>query len=187
MTKFKKRFFLLIIGEVTILLIFGLALYKFQKNITKKVNQASTYKKELARRIDTMTRVHNLELESEEARPYSARLEKFLPTDSDMVGLEGIFHDLAQKNSISLSFRFGLVNKGNDKLPPSYSFNLVLSGTSENILKWFQDFYHLPYSFHLEQIEIRQDYSASNSSNNHYTAKVLGRIYYRPSATSLPN
>ncbi len=179
MLSFRKKILLLLIGGIGMVIISLGLLYYFQAQITKKVNLIVQYKKQLAARATIIDRLRLLNKESKEAQPYFDKLKQSLPSDTEMVGLEGTLRDLAKKNNLTLSFRFGLANSPQDEEPASYTFNLVLTGRETDIINWLDDFQKLPYSIRLEQIEFNLTDSNQRGKNLRYTVKIIGRIYLR--------
>jgi len=57
--------------------------------------------------------------------------------------------------------------------PKNYSFNLILTGEKNNILKWMDGLQKLNYTIRIDQIELTQ------TSSQGYSAKILGRVYLR--------
>jgi len=84
-----------------------------------------------------------------------------------------ILKNLADQNDLNLSFRFGLLNEKTEQEPKNYSFNLILSGEKNNILKWLDEFQALNYVIRIDQIELTQ------TGPEGYNAKILGRVYLR--------
>jgi len=179
MDNFKKKLTLLLIIGLGIIAISLGFLYYFQHNISRKVALISTYKIQTEARSTILDRIRILDRESKEAQPYLEKLTKSLPSETEMVRLEGVLKDLARENNVSLSFRFGLSNQGQNGEPNSYAFNLVLTGKEKDILKWIDRFQNLAYSIRLEQIEFSQVSPGATGNNTDYTVKILGRIYLR--------
>jgi len=179
MLSFRKKLILLLASGLGVIIISLALLYYFQQSIDKKVNLIADYKKQLSARATILDRIRLLNQENTEAQPYLSKLKKSLPSETEMVGLESVLQDLAKKNNLVLSFRFGLANKPQGKEPSSYSFNLVLTGKEIDILNWLNDFQNLSYSVRLEQIEFRQMNPGATGKNTSYTVKILGRIYLR--------
>lgn len=177
MIDFKKRLIVILIISFVIILVSGGLFYYFRSAIVKKVEKIDTYKKELAARDNILNKIHELEQEQFFALSYTNQLKTALPTESEMVGLEGVLQSLANQNNLDLSFRFGLLNEAKDQEPQSYSFNLVLSGEQKSILQWLEGFQSLSYSTRLEQIELTQ--TKVDGSNLFYNVKILGRVYLR--------
>lgn len=163
--------------SLVIISISGGLLYYFRADIMKRVEKINAHKKELTARDDILNRIHQLEQEETLSSAYLDQLKNALPTESEMVRFEEILQNLASKNNLNLSFRFGLLNEAKDLEPKSYSFNLVLSGTKASILKWLEEFKNLIYRTRLEQIELTQTKTEGN--NVFYDVKILGRVYIR--------
>lgn len=176
MDDFKKRLIFISILLLVVILISGGLFYYFHQDIIKKTKQIDSSKKELASRSTILNRIYLLQREYEASVPYLEKLKNALPTETEIVNLEESLKNLAEQNNLDLSFRFGLLNEGSEQEPKNYSFNLVLSGKSDNILKWFDGFQKLTYSLRLEQIEL---ISSDSQEDKLYRVKILGRIYLR--------
>ncbi len=174
----KKLILLLVIGLGIVVTSLGF-LYYFQRNINQKVALISAYKTQAEARSTILDRIRILDQESKDSQPYLEKLTKSLPSETEMVSLEGTLNDLARKNNMNLSFRFGLSNQGQNGEPNSYAFNLVLTGKEKDILNWIDQFQSLAYSIRLEQIEFIQVNPGATGNNTDYTVKILGRIYLR--------
>lgn len=177
MIDFKKRLTESLVISLAILLILGGLFYYFRADILKRVEKIENYQKELAARGDILNKIYELEKEQSLSLAYLDQLEKALPTESEMVKLEQVLQDLARKNNLNISFRFGVLNEATDQEPQSYSFNLVLSGGKTSVLNWLEEFQNLNYLTRLEQIEFTQNRDEDN--NVFFDVKILGRIYLR--------
>lgn len=177
MDDFKKRLILIICISLSIILILGGLFYYFRQDIIKRVDKINSYRKELSSRTDILNRIQLLEQEYTKSLTYFEKLKKALPTETEMVDLEGVLKDLAGQNNLDLSFRFGLLNTATEQEPKSYSFNLILSGEKDNILKWLDGFQKLDYIVRLDQIELTQ--TSSEKGKVSYDVKILGRVYLR--------
>jgi len=177
MIDFKKRLTESLVISLAILLILGGLFYYFRADILKRVEKIENYQKELAARCDILNKIYELEKEQSLSLAYLDQLEKALPTESEMVKLEQVLQDLARKNNLNISFRFGVLNEATDQEPQSYSFNLVLSGGKTSVLNWLEEFQNLNYLIRLEQIEFTQNRDEDN--NVFFDVKILGRIYLR--------
>jgi len=173
MEDFKKRLILTISISLSIILVLGGLFYYFYNDILKKVIKINTYRQELASRVSILDRIYVLEQEYTKSLPYFIELEKALPTETEMVNLEEVLQDLAGQNDLNLSFRFGLLNEATEQEPKNYSFNLILTGEKNNILKWMDGLQKLNYTIRIDQIELTQ------TSSQGYSAKILGRVYLR--------
>lgn len=177
MSDFKKSLIrILVVSLIFILALSGL-FYFFYSKIVKRVAQIQSHKKELVQRGDTLNTIYELEREESLSLAYLSQLQKTLPTESELVVFEKVLQNLANQNNLNLSFRFGLLNEAKDSEPKNYSFNLILSGNKASILKWLTEFKNLAYRTRLEQIELTQSQSKTESS--YYDIKILGRVYVR--------
>jgi Tfp pilus assembly protein PilO len=191
MEGFRKRFVILLITSFSLFLIFGFLFIYFLKDINKTVKQADTYKTEIEQRASILDRIQTLDRESQEASVYTNVLQTALPSETEAIYLESQLKNIASNYNLSLSFRFGNLNPAQEGEPKSYSFNLVVSGKESGLINWLDDFQKLPYSFHLEQIEVVQISPASSqttivrgrqqttTSEASYNIKILGKIYLR--------
>ena len=173
MNDFKKRLILILSISLSIILILGGLFYYFYSDISKRVVKINSYRKEVASRATILNRIYLLEGESAKSLGYFEKLKDALPTETEMVGLEEVLKDLAGQNDLNLSFRFGLLNEATEQEPKNYSFNLVLSGGKDNILKWLDGFQSLDYVIRVDQIELTQ------TGSQEYNTKILGRVYLR--------
>ncbi|MFA5386719.1 MAG: type 4a pilus biogenesis protein PilO [Candidatus Paceibacterota bacterium] len=177
MVDFKKRLTTSLLISLGIILILGGVFYYFRADILKRVEKIEIYQKELAARSNILNKIYELEKEQSLSLAYVDQLKKALPLESEMVRLEQILQDLAKKNNLNISFRFGILNEATDQEPQSYSFNLILSGNKTSILNWLEEFQSLNYIIRLEQIEFTQTNKEEN--NIIYDVKILGRAYLR--------
>ncbi|MDD5760797.1 MAG: type 4a pilus biogenesis protein PilO [Candidatus Pacebacteria bacterium] len=177
MADFKKRLTTALLIFFAFVLILGGLFYYFRADILKRVENTENYRKELAARNDILSKIYELEEGQHLASAYINQLKQALPTESEMVRLEQVLQDLARKNNLSLSFRFGVLNEATDQESQSYSFNLILSGGKTSILNWLEEFQNLNYIIRLEQIEFTQTQREEN--NIIYDVKILGRAYLR--------
>ncbi len=173
MEDFKKRLILTISISLSIILVLGGLFYYFHNDILKKVTKINSYRQELASRVSILDRIYVLEQEHTKSLSYFAKLEEALPTETEMVNLEEVLQNLAGQNDLNLSFRFGLLNEATEQEPKNYSFNLILTGEKDNILKWMDSLQKLNYTIRVDQIELTQ------TSSQKYSAKILGRVYLR--------
>ena len=135
MGDFKKRLILILSVSLSIILVLGGLFYYFHNDISKRVIKINSYRQELASRVSILNRIYVLEQEYTKSLPYFEKLAEALPTETEMVNLEEILKDLAGQNDLNLSFRFGLLNEATEQEPKNYSFNLILTGEKNNILK----------------------------------------------------
>lgn len=180
MEGFRKKLILLLIISLSLFLVSGLLLLFSMRDINKKVEEANNYQQELTRRGAILDRIQSLERETQKADLYSNSLNNALPSETEVIALESKLKNLASiYNLNNLSFRFGTLNSPQDNEPKSYSFNLIVDGQAEALINWLAAFQKLPYSFHLEQIEITQTSPSSSHTVATYNIKILGRIYLR--------
>jgi len=173
MNDFKKRLILILSISLPIILVLGGLFYYFYSDISKRVVEINSYRQEIASRTTILNRIYLLEGEYTKSLVYFEKLKDALPIETEMVSLEKVLKDLAGQNDLNLSFRFGLLNEATEQEPRNYSFNLVLSGEKDNILKWLDGFQSLDYTIRVDQIELTQiDFQG-------YSTKILGRIYLR--------
>ena len=177
MGDFKKRLILILSIALSIILITGGLFYYFYHDISERVVKVNSFRKELAARATILNRIHLLEQEYTKSLTYFEKLKDILPTETEMVGLEEILKNLADQNDLNLSFRFGTLNPEKEQEPKNYSFNLVLTGEKNGILKWLDGFQKLNYTIYLDQIELTQTGLEKNKS--YYDVKILGRVYLR--------
>ena len=173
MDGFKKRLILIISISLSIILILGGLFYYFYNDILKRVVKINSYRQEVVSRATILNRIQLLENEYTKSLAYFQKLREALPTETEMVGIEEILKNLADQNDLNLSFRFGLLNEKTEQEPKNYSFNLILSGKKNNILKWLDGFQALNYVIRIDQIELTQ------TGPEGYNAKILGRVYLR--------
>ncbi|MDD3488251.1 MAG: hypothetical protein PHH35_02800 [Candidatus Pacebacteria bacterium] len=174
MDDFKKRLINLSVVSFIIILILGSLFFYFRVDIIKRVTKINEVKKELVARDEILNRIHELEQEEVLSLVYLNQLRNALPTESEMVHFEEVLQDLANKNNLILSFRFGSLNEAKGSEPKSYNFNLILSGSVFSISKWLTELKNLVYQTQLEQIELTQTTIEGN-----YDVKILGRVYLR--------
>jgi len=173
MNNFKKRLILILSISLSTILILGGLFYYFYSDISKRVVKINSYRQEVASRATIFNRIYLLEGEYTKSLVYSEKLKDALPTETEMVSLEEVLKNLAGQNDLNLSFRFGLLNEATEQEPKNYSFNLVLSGGKDGILKWLDGFQLLGYVIRVNQIELTQ------TSSEEYSTKILGRVYLR--------
>jgi len=180
MEGFRKKLMVLLIISLSLFLVAGFLLLFSMRDINKKVEEANNYQQELSRRGAILDRIQSLERETQQADLYANSLNQALPTESEVITLESKLKNLASLYNVSnLSFRFGTLNALQDNESKSYSFNLIIDGQADALINWLAAFQRLPYSFHLEQIEITQTSSSSSHAAAVYNIKILGRIYLR--------
>jgi len=180
MEGFRKKLLLLLIISLSLFLVAGLLLLFSMRDINKKVEEANNYQQELIRRGAILDRIQSLERETQKADLYSDSLNNALPSETEVISLESKLKNLASiYNLNNLSFRFGTLNSPQDNEPKSYSFNLIIDGKLSSLLNWLDAFQKLPYSFHLEQIEITQTSPLGSQTVAAYNIKILGRVYLR--------
>ena len=177
MGNFKKRLILILSISLSIILALGMLFYYFCNDISKSVVQISAYKQKVFSRTTILNRIQSLEQEYVKSLPYFEKLKENLPTETEMVSLEEILQNLADQNNLDLSFRFGLLNETIEQEPKNYSFNLILSGEKDGILKWLDGLQKLSYTIRIDQIELTQ--TSSKADRSYYSVKILGRIYLR--------
>jgi len=173
MGDFKKRLILILSISLSIILVLGGLFYYFRNDILKRATKINSYRQELASRVSILDRIYVLEQEYTKSLPYFVKLTEALPTETEMVNLEEVLKSLAGQNDLDLSFRFGLLNEATEQEPKNYSFNLILTGEKDNILKWMDGLQKLNYTIRVDQIELTQ------TSSQGYSAKILGRVYLR--------
>ena len=177
MGDFKKRLILILSISLSIILVLGGLFYYFYNDISKRVIKINSYRQELVSRASILNRIYVLEQEYKKSLPYFAKLTEALPTETEMVNLEEVLKNLANQNDLDLSFRFGLLNEATEQEPKNYSFNLILTGEKDNILKWMDGLQKLNYTIRVDQIELSQ--TSSGESKSYYSVKILGRVYLR--------
>ena len=173
MDNFKKRLTLILSISLSIILVLGGLFYYFYSDISKRVVKINSYRQEVASRATILNRIYLLEGEHTKSLIYFEKLKDALPTETEMVSLEEVLKNLAGQNDLNLSFRFGLLNEETEQEPKNYSFNLILSGEKNNILKWLDGFQSLDYVIRIDQIELTQ------TGSQGYNTKILGRVYLR--------
>jgi Tfp pilus assembly protein PilO len=173
MDDFKKKLILILSISLSIILVLGGLFYYFYNDISKRVIKINAYRQELASRASILNRIYVLEQEYKRSLPYFEKLTEALPTETEMVNLEEVLKNLAGQNDLDLSFRFGLLNEATEQEPKNYSFNLILTGEKNNILKWMDGLQKLNYTIRVDQIELSQ------TSSQEYSTKILGRVYLR--------
>jgi Tfp pilus assembly protein PilO len=180
MEGFRKKLIFLLIISLSLFLVSGLLLLFSIRDINKKVKEANNYQQELTRQGAILDRIQSLERETQKANLYLDSLNNALPNETEVIALESKLKNLASLYNLNnLSFRFGTLNSPQDNEPKSYSFNLIVDGQVDALLNWLDAFQKLPYSFHLEQIEITQTSPLSSQTVAAYNIKILGRIYLR--------
>jgi len=180
MEGFRNKIIVLLIISLSLFLASGLLLIFFMRDINKKVEEANNYQNELMRQGAILDRIQSLERETQKADLYSSSLNNALPSESEVITLESKLKNLASLYNVSnLSFRFGTLNSPQGNEPKSYSFNLIIDGQVDALINWLTAFQRLPYSFHLEQIEITQTSPSTSHATAIYNIKILGRIYLR--------
>jgi len=177
MGDFKKRLILILSISLSIILVLGGLFYYFHNDILKRVKEVNSYRKELASRASILNRIYVLEQEHTKSLPYFEKLTKALPTETEMVNLEEVLKNLAGQNDLNLSFRFGLLNEATEQEPKNYSFNLILTGEKNNVLKWMDSLQKLTYTIRVDQIELSQ--TSFSEGKSYYSVKILGRVYLR--------
>lgn len=177
MGDFKKRLILILSISLSIILVLGVLFYYFYNDISKKVVQINAYRQEVVSRATILDRIQLLEQEYTKSLPYFEKLKEALPTETEMVSLEEVLQNLADQNNLDLSFRFGLLNEVTEQEPKNYSFNLILSGEKDSVLKWMDSLQQLNYTIRIDQIELSQ--TSSSEGESYYSVKILGRVYLR--------
>ncbi len=177
MGDFKKRLILILSISLSIILVLGGLFYYFHNDILKRVTKINSYRQELASRASILNRIYVLEQEHTKSLPYFGKLTEALPIETEMVNLEEVLKNLASQNDLNLSFRFGLLNEATEQEPKNYSFNLILTGEKDNVLKWMDGLQKLNYTIRVDQIELSQ--TSSGGGKFYYSVKILGRVYLR--------
>lgn len=177
MKDFKKNLIILISVFLFVVAGLGLLFYYFRNDIAQSVVSINTYRQELAARAMILDSIQSLEQQFAASQQYAKRLEAALPTEAEMVSLEEVLQNLSQQDDLDLSFRFGVLNEKTDQEPKSYSFNLVLKGKIDGILRWMEGLQELDYIIRLEQIEWNQ--VGIIGGDSYYNVKILGRVYIR--------
>jgi len=180
MEGFRKKLILLLAISLSLFLVSGLLLFFSMRDINKKVEEANNYQQELVRRGAILDRIQSLERENQQADLYATSLNNALPSETEVIVFENKLKNLTSLYNLNnLSFRFGTLNAPQDNEPKSYSFNLIIDGQADALINWLAAFQKLPYSFHLEQIEITQTSSSGSRAVATYNIKILGKIYLR--------
>lgn len=180
MEGFRKKLVFLIVMSLSLFLVSGFLLFYFIKDINKKVEEANISQQEILKKSNLLDKIQKLERESRQAEPYLPLLYQALPTESEVITLEGKLKNLASLYHLNtLSFRFGTLQEAQDNEPKSYSFNLLIEGTTDALMNWLGAFDQLPYTFRLEQIEMTQNAPSTGRSLAVYKIQILGRIYLR--------
>jgi Tfp pilus assembly protein PilO len=180
MEGFRKKLVFLIVMSLGLFLVSGFLLFYFIKDINTKVEKANISQQEILQKSELLDKVQKLERESHQAEPYFPLLYQALPTESEVITLEGKLKNLASiYNLNTFSFRFGTLQEAQDNEPKSYSFNLLIEGTADALMNWLEAFDKLPYTFRLEQIEMTQNVPSVGHNPAIYKIQILGRIYLR--------
>ncbi|MGC8651360.1 MAG: type 4a pilus biogenesis protein PilO [Minisyncoccia bacterium] len=180
MEGFRKKLVFLIVMSLSLFLVAGFLLFYFMKDIGKKVEETNVAQQEILQKSELLDKIQKLEKESQEAEPYFNLLYQALPTEQEVISLEGKLKNLASiYNLNNLSFRFGTLQEVQNNEPKSYSFNLLIEGKADSLMNWLTTFDRLPYTFRLEQIEMTQSSPLSGRNPAVYKIQILGRIYLR--------
>jgi len=191
MENFRKKLAIFLFTNLFLFLVFGGFYIYFLKDISKSAKATVVFKEELASRSAILERIRALEMEYQASQPYFEKIKKSLPNETEVIALEGYLKEISRKRGVDLSFRFGSLNSPTpDEPTKSYSFNINLSGSIDDLINWFDDFEETSFTARFEQIELSQTSPGGQrvlegvkkrvvKINPVYNVKILGRIYLR--------
>lgn len=156
---------LLAAGLSTLLIFIG-------RNISKKTNQILTIRQELKSRLNAIQSLANLRQQSEQARANFNALQTLLPTKDDLVNIPKEFNELAKTNKIELGFSFGNETATTDSEPGFTAFNLTLSGSYDNLVKFLKALEKNRFSISFDSLDVTQD-----PQNQRFSALISGKIF----------
>ena len=160
-------------GLLIVLIIAGLIYFNWQIKLTLKEIQAD--KTDLANRQLMLKAIQKLEEDYKKAEKDLAWLRTILPTSDHLIDLLAKMKESARANHIDQGLNFTIENQAEGKKPKSYSFVLVLNGTSNNLISYFTEIDKLPYLIQFDQIELNK----SDGQANAYRLNIMGRVYIR--------
>ncbi|MGB9763322.1 MAG: hypothetical protein ACPLW7_04960 [Minisyncoccia bacterium] len=180
MENYRRKITTLILTTVLIVVLLLVLIIYLMRDIKQKVKLINQYQLEIQNRNLLLERIDILERESRAAKPYEDLIKKALPSEAEVFNFESLVKSLPSAQNLNISFRFGNLNQTNDNQFKNYSFNLIVSGDLNSLLKWFEEMYRLPYAFNFSQIEITKNSVGQNKVNvPQYKVQILGNIYIR--------
>ncbi len=160
---------LLIYGGLALVFLISSIFFILQTNsLSKKINEIKIQTLSTQQALDVFSILTN---EQQQAQKYLERLTKIFPNKDSLINLATIIRDKSLTYNLSENFSFGSEFQGEEI--KDVGFNLALSGSLDNFLKFLQDIEKLPFFIEFSAIDI------NNVSDSNYQINTAGKIYTR--------
>jgi len=132
---------------------------------------SSIYAKKIQAEVKEVTDRRKSQADSHLLTQYVSQLEKdyntvkedfgpylqLLPEKDDLFDFKVDIMNTAKKYKLDPAFSFGVENPATAEEPKSYGFTLIISGSTVNLLSFWDDFAKMKYILRIEQILIDQE------------------------------
>jgi len=163
----QKQF--IIYGSLTLLFLASSIFFILQVNsLSQKINEIKAKTLSIQQALDVFSILTN---EQQQAQKYLERLTKIFPNKDSLINLATIIRDKSLTYNLSENFSFGSEFQGEEI--KDVGFNLALSGSLDNFLKFLQDIEKLPFFIEFSAIDI------NNVNDSNYQINTAGKIYTR--------
>ncbi|HRS47936.1 MAG TPA: type 4a pilus biogenesis protein PilO [Candidatus Paceibacterota bacterium] len=162
---------LLVYGGLVLMFLILSIFFIFQiEDLSQKINDIKIQTLATQQALDVFSTLTN---EQQQAQKYLERLTKIFPNKDSLINLATIIRDKSLTYNLSENFSFGSEFQGQEEEIKNVGFNLALSGSLDNFLRFLQDIEKLPFFIEFSAIDV------NNVSNSNYQINTAGKIYTR--------
>ncbi len=155
-------------GLVLVFLILSIFFISQANDFSQKINEIKIQTLSTQQALDVFSVLTN---EQQQAQKYLERLTKIFPNKDSLINLATIIRDKSLTYNLSENFSFGSeFQEGEIK---DVGFNLSLSGSLDNFLRFLQDIEKLPFFIEFSAIDV------NNVNDFDYQINTAGKIYTR--------
>jgi len=168
----------IVLGVLMIALICGYFLMNKQSD--KISSHILEHRQALAQRNSLLESLKKLEGDYNIIKDEFPVLYTYLPSNDQLINFSSQLKEVAGKDEVDLGLNFTIENAATGSEPKSYGFTLSLTGTTDNLIKYFTDVAKLNYIFKIDQIEMNKsgDNAAAGIADK-YTMSILGKVFIR--------
>jgi len=169
---FKKKILVNAAITLAIILILAIGLIFSGRGISQRVAKIQSLRKELNTRLTALNSLTNLRQQSEKAKSFFGSLQTLLPTKDELINFPKELNGFAKTNKVEIGFSFGNETAPTDSQPGFTAFNLTLSGSYDNLVKFLKALEESKFFVGINSLDVTRD-----SQSQKFSALISGKVF----------
>ncbi|OGY64345.1 MAG: hypothetical protein A3I24_01130 [Candidatus Harrisonbacteria bacterium RIFCSPLOWO2_02_FULL_41_13b] len=169
---FKKKILVNAIITLAIIIVLAIGLFFAGRGINQKVIKIESLRKELNTRLTALNSLTNLRQQSEKAKSLFGSLQTLLPTKDELINFPKELNGFAKANKVEIGFSFGSETAPAENQPGFTAFNLTLSGSYDNLVKFLKAIEGSQFFVGINSLDVTKD-----PQSQKFSALISGKIF----------